>query len=74
MLQRGIYTRDGELFGYVDGNRTFNLNGQLTGIIRGRTVYDMDDERRWLLDRDAVLDLRGNIVGYLGEAASRDAW
>ncbi len=74
MVQRGIYTRDGELFGYTDGNRIFDLNGTLTGIIQGQTVYDLDNERRWLLNRDALLDLRGNVIGYLGEAASFDAW
>ena len=30
-------------------------------------------ERRWMLDRDALLDLRGNVIGYLGERIPNDA-
>jgi len=38
-----------------------------TGELRDRTIYDLAGERRWLVDRDALLDLRGNVIGYLGE-------
>lgn len=72
MTRRGVYDRMGELIGYVEGARLFDRDGALTGAIRGRTVYDLADRRQWLLDGDAVLDLRGNVIGYLGEPVPLD--
>jgi hypothetical protein len=67
MIKRGVYSRDGELIGYVEGFVLYDPEGQKTGRIEGRVVYDLNDNRRWLLDRDAVLDLRAHVIGYLGE-------
>jgi hypothetical protein len=72
MSTRGIYDRDGELFGYIDGQHIYNLSGQRTGTLRGQVIYDLDDDRRWLLDRDALLDLRGHVIGYLGQPVRPD--
>ena len=72
MSTRGLYDRSGEVFGYLDGTRVFDLDSRQIGELRGRVIYDLDDERRWLVDGDALLDLRGNVIGYLGEAAPRD--
>jgi hypothetical protein len=73
MSVRGIYNRDGEPMGYVEGNRTYDLNGNQTGTVRGRVVLDLNGERHWLIDRDALLDLRQNVIGYLGESVRQDA-
>ncbi len=70
MTTRGIYNRDGEVFGYLQGSRTYDLEGNQTGTVHGQIVYDLDGKRRWLIHRDALLDWRGNVIGYLGEAIS----
>ena len=71
MTTRGLYNRDGEVFGYLQGSRVYDLQGNQTGEMRDRTIYDLDGTRRWLIDGDALLDLRGNVIGYLGENVSR---
>ena len=38
--------------------------------VEGQVVYDLDGGRQWLLDGDALLDLKGNVVGYLGAPLS----
>lgn len=67
MTTQGVYNRDGEALGYLQGTRLYDLNGTLIGELRGAVIYDQHGERHWLIDRDAVLDLRGNVIGYLGE-------
>ncbi|MBN1201907.1 MAG: hypothetical protein JXJ20_08645 [Anaerolineae bacterium] len=74
MSTRGIYNRAGEPFGYLEGSRTYDLNGNQTGVVREQVIYDMDGNRRWQLDGDAVLDPRGNVIGYLGERVSHGEW
>jgi hypothetical protein len=74
MSARGIYNKDGEVVGYLKHERTYDPDGNQTGWVRGRTVYDLDDERHWLLEADAVLDLHGNVIGYLGEPVPHDEW
>jgi hypothetical protein len=72
MSTRGMYDRGGELFGYLEVTRVYDLDGQQIGELRGRVIYDQEDERRWLVDGDALLDLRGNVIGYLGERDPHD--
>jgi len=72
MIKRGVYNREGELLGYVEGAAVYDRDGVQTGRIDGRTVVDLDGNRRWLLDGDAVLDMRGNVIGYMGDEVSRD--
>ncbi len=66
-MRRGIYNREGEQLGYLDGTRVYDLVGEWIGEWRGNTIYDRDGERRWWVDRDALLDLHGSVIGYLGE-------
>jgi hypothetical protein len=54
----------------MDGSRLYDLNGNQTGVLRGRTVYDLHGNRHWIIDRDALLDVRGRVIGYLGESVS----
>jgi hypothetical protein len=73
MSARGIYNKDGEIIGYLEGTRVFDVNQIEIGVIQGRTVYDRVGDRHWLLDGDAVLDLRGNVIGYLGQPTPDDS-
>jgi hypothetical protein len=68
----GVYNRDGEALGYLVGDQMYDPDGDLVGTRRGNTVYDLDGERRWLVDHDALLDLRGNVIGYLGTTVAHD--
>lgn len=70
MRTRGVYNRDGEALGYLTGTRLYDLEGIFSGELRGRTIVDTNGERRWQVDRDALLDLRGNVIGYLGQPPS----
>ncbi|MBN1565379.1 MAG: hypothetical protein JXA10_16150 [Anaerolineae bacterium] len=72
MIRRGLYNREGELLGYLADSRVYDHQDQWIGELRGTTIYDRDGDRRWLVDHDALLDLRGNVIGYLGEAAPYD--
>ena len=72
MPTRGIHDRDGELFCFVEGTRLYNLDGERIGELVGRTVMDTDGKRRWVIDGDALLDLRGNVIGYLGQPVRED--
>jgi hypothetical protein len=72
MIRRGLYNRDGEPLGYLAGSRVYDLADELIGERRGNTIYDRVGDRHWLVDRDALLDLRGNVIGYLGEPAPYD--
>ena len=70
MSSQGIYDTKGELFGYVDGNRVYTLNDQLTGEIRldkkRRGVYSLSGEKIWNLSGDGLYTLDWEPVGYLG--------
>lgn len=72
MSKRGIHHRDGELFGYLEGTRTYDLEGNQTGVIRGQSIFDMDGNRRWDLHGDAIMDVRGNVIGFLGDPVTHD--
>jgi hypothetical protein len=72
MTTRGIYDRNGELLAYLEVTRVSDPDGRPVGELRGRVIVDLDGERRWLVEGDALLDLRGNVIGYLGEQAPRD--
>lgn len=72
MFTRGVYNRDGEALGYFVGDRLYDPEGTWVGTRHGHTIYDRDGERRWLIDRDGVLDLQGQVIGYLGAPATHD--
>ena len=70
MARQGIYDTRGELFGYVDGDRVYDLNGDLLGEIRRagkrRAVYALGGEKVWNLSGDGLFSLKWEEVGYLG--------
>ncbi|MBN1680303.1 MAG: hypothetical protein JW966_08415 [Anaerolineae bacterium] len=74
MTTRGIYNRDGDVFGYVEGIRTYDLNGKQTGVVRDQVIYDTDGNAHWRLSGDAILDNQGTVIGYLGEPVREHEW
>ena len=70
MARQGIYNTQGELFGYVDGNRVYDLDDVLLGEIRRhrkrRAVYTLDGQKMWHLSGDGIYSLNWKPVGYLG--------
>lgn len=73
MSTRGIFDRNGEVLGYLAGNRLYDNQDNESGELRGSVILDLNGERRWLVDRDALLDLRGNVIGYLGQQVPDDS-
>jgi hypothetical protein len=67
-----IHDRSGELLAYLEISRVSDPEGRPIGELRGHVIVDLDGERRWLVEGDALLDLRGNVIGYLGEQTPRD--
>lgn len=69
-MQQGLYDTEGVLFGYVEGNAVFNLDGHLMGDIvqegKRRVVYALDGEAKWHISGDGVFALNWEPVGYLG--------
>lgn len=72
MATQGVFDRNGEVLGYLSGNRLYDTESNLAGERRGNVIVDRAGERRWLVDRDALLDLRGNVIGYLGQSVPED--
>lgn len=70
MARQGIYDTQGELFGYLDGDHVYKLNGDLVGDIvrhqKRRAVYSLDGEKVWNLSGDGIYSLKWEPVGYLG--------
>jgi YD repeat-containing protein len=70
VARQGIYDTQGELFGYVDDDRVYNLDGALVGEIRRqkkrRAVYSLDGEKVWNLSGDGIFSPKWEPLGYLG--------
>lgn len=56
----------------MEGTRTYDLQGNQTGVVEGRIIYDLQGKQQWRIDGDALLDVHGQVIGYLGESVSRD--
>lgn len=73
MTTRGIYSRDGELFGYMVGSAVYDLDDNQVGSLRGDVIYDRDEQPRWVLRGDGVFTPKGESIGYLGERFADDS-
>jgi len=67
MTRMGIFDRNGERLGYLEGDHVYDVEGMHTGVLREGEIYDLQETRRWLVDGHAVTDLQGNVIGYLGD-------
>ncbi len=67
MTSRGIYHRDGELFGYLVGSAVFDLNDTQTGYLRDGIIYSAHGQEQWILRGDGLYAMNGEAIGYLGE-------
>ena len=72
MTARGIYDKNGELFGYLDGSEVYDLNDTRTGFFRDGAIYAENGEIQWIVRGDGLYDLKGESVGYLGENFRED--
>jgi hypothetical protein len=67
MTARGIYTRDGELFGYLIGKSVFDLEDTQTGYLREGVIYSKGGREQWVVRGDGLYSLKGESIGYIGE-------
>lgn len=72
MARMGIFDRNGERLGYLEGDYVYDIEGVHTGLLRDGVVYDLNETRRWLIDGHAVTDLQGSVIGYLGDGVRDD--
>lgn len=68
MTRMGIFDRNGERLGYLEGDHVYDVEGMHTGVLREGVIYDLQETRRWLVDGHALTDLQGNVIGYLGDS------
>lgn len=66
-MNRAIYDYKGEQFGYLDGLRLFDLDGNLFGEMRISAIYGINGDKLWNVDRDGLYDMHWVHIGYLGE-------
>jgi hypothetical protein len=65
MHNRGLLDTKGELFAYLEGNRLYSLDGELTGYLKGGYIVDTAGNRVWLVQQDGVYTLGGGrAIGY----------
>lgn len=68
MGYRGLIDRKGEQFAYLYGNTLYTLEDEATGRLQGNFIVDMEGNRMWRVEGDAVYSLdRSETVGYFGE-------
>jgi hypothetical protein len=65
MHNRGLLDAKGELFAYLEGNRLYSLEGELTGSLEGGYIVDTAGNRVWLVQKDGVYTLDGGrAIGF----------
>lgn len=66
MDSRGIYDKNGELFGYLVGKALYDLDDNQQGVLREGKVIDMNGKEMWVVKGDGLYTPKGDSVGYLG--------
>lgn len=67
MGYRGLIDPSGEQFAYLYGATLYTLDDEATGRREGDFIVDMEGNRMWRIEGDAVYKMDGTPVGYLGE-------
>lgn len=63
---RGLIDRKGEQFAYLEYNKLYTLDGELSGSLQGDYIVDLSGKRVWRVVGDGVYTLQGmEPVGYL---------
>ncbi|MGD8586242.1 MAG: hypothetical protein PVH65_14435 [Chloroflexota bacterium] len=73
MHNRGLLDTKGELFAYLEGDRLYSLDGELTGYLKGGFIVDTVGNRVWLVQQDGVYTLSGGrAIGYFSGRTPED--
>jgi hypothetical protein len=74
MRSKGLRDRKGELFAYLEGDRLFTMDGEITGRLQGSYIVDMAGNRIWRIYDDGVYSLDSlGAIGYFGPDAPDDS-
>lgn len=63
---RAVYDYRGEQFGYIDGDRLFDMEDKLSGYVTPQAITDLKGNRVWHRDRDGLYDEHWVSIGYIG--------
>jgi hypothetical protein len=62
---RGLMDKQGEQFGYLQGNTLYNMDDEPTGYLEGNHITDLAGNKVWRVVGDGVYKLGGDeAVGY----------
>ncbi|NJL95047.1 MAG: hypothetical protein HC915_15680 [Anaerolineae bacterium] len=67
-----MYDYRGEVFGYLQGGKLYDLEGQLAGTVTERGVFALDGTLIWHRDRDGLYDQHWVSIGYIGSESKAD--
>lgn len=63
---RGIIDRKGEQFAYLQGDKLYSLDDELTGYAQGEFIVDLAGNRVWRIVGDGLYSLDGmETIGFL---------
>lgn len=62
---RGLYDYRGECFGYIDGDKVYDLNGRHSGYYTPQAINDLQQQRVWSIDRSGLYNEHWECIGYI---------
>lgn len=74
MTARGIYNKQGELFGYMIGTDIYDMEDTRTGSLRNGIIYSREGREQWVVRGDGLYTPKGESIGYLGERFQEETW
>lgn len=69
---RGVYDYKGECFGYITGDKLYDLSHKHSGYVLKDQITDLLHRKVWNRDRDGLYDEHWVSIGYIGKEISED--
>jgi len=65
-MMRGVYDYKGECFGYIEGDKLYDLVGKHSGFVTPTAINDLQGNLVWHRDEDGLYDRHWVSIGYIG--------